>query len=819
MDEFHDSLPDNVASFPTVPVRDVVVFPHTAVRFKIGRKPSVMALKAALQRDRLIFLVTQHDPTLEEPTPDQVHRFGTVARITHHLQLADGNIKVQFEGLERARVIRFEESQGCWMALVERFPVDREQSPRITALVGKLTSLIDQYVRQSPDNPENLHADLRIEEPARFADSVASHLKISVEEKQKLLETVFLADRLMRLVDIFDIELEKLQVDRIIQGRVKKQMERSHREYYLSEKIKAIHKELGRKDERSEFEELKRRVEAANLPADAHEKAMSELRRLEQMPLMSAEAVVSRNYVEWLLSVPWHERSEENRDLQAAQQILDADHYGLEKVKERILEFLAVRQLVSRPPGSILCFVGPPGVGKTSLGKSIAKATGRKFVRLSLGGVRDDAEIRGHRRTYIGAFPGQIIQMMKKAGTVNPLILLDEVDKLTSDYRGDPAAALLEVLDPEQNNAFRDHYLDVEYDLSQVMFIATANVLHTIPPALRDRLEVIRLSGYTEREKLEIARRHLIPKQREKHGLLETQLTFAEDALVSIIQHYTREAGMRNMERDIAAICRKVARKVLLTPEQDRAAYQATITAADLPEYLGPPRYQPARLKERCEVGIATGLAWTEAGGEVLFVETALLPGRGQIILTGKLGDVMQESARAAMTYVRARADELGIAPDFYRRQDVHIHVPEGAIPKDGPSAGITIATALVSALTGIAVRQDVAMTGEITLRGKVLPIGGLKEKLLAALRLGIHTVLVPRDNEKDLAEIPEDVREALDIHFVEQMEQVLALALVEPPNSRLTGDKNLPDKALADDLPPIWDTDVTDQLSSVPLE
>ncbi len=819
MDEFHDSLPDNVARFPTVPVRDVVVFPHTAIRFKIGRKPSVIALNTALQRDRLIFLVTQHDPTLEEPTPEQVHRVGTLARITHHLQLADGNIKVQFEGLERGRALRFEEYQGCWIALVQRLPTDREQSPRITALVGKLTGLIDQYVRQSPDNPENLHADLRIEEPARLADNVASHLKISVEEKQKVLETVPLADRLLRLVDIFDIELEKLQMDRAIQGRVKKQMERSHREFYLSEKIKAIHKELGRKDERSEFEELKRRVEAARLPADAHEKAMSELRRLEQMPLMSAEAAVSRNYLEWLITVPWHERSEENGDLQAAQQILDADHYGLEKIKERILEFLAVRQLVKQPPSSILCFVGPPGVGKTSLGKSIARATGRKFVRLSLGGVRDDAEIRGHRRTYIGSLPGQIIQMMKKAGTVNPLMLLDEVDKLTSDYRGDPAAALLEVLDPEQNNAFRDHYLDVEYDLSQVMFIATANVLHTIPPALRDRLEIIRLSGYTEREKLEIARRHLIPKQRSKHGLSETQVAFTEQALTSIIHDYTREAGMRNMERDLAAICRKVARKLLLTPEAERGACQVTVTAEALPEYLGPARYQPARLRERSEVGMATGLAWTENGGETLFVETTLIPGRGQVILTGKLGDIMQESARAAMTYVRSRTGELGIAPDFYRRQDVHIHVPEGAIPKDGPSAGITIATALVSALTGIPVRQDVAMTGEITLRGKVLPIGGLKEKLLAALRLGIRTVLIPKDNEKDMADIPTEVREALEIHFVERMEQVLPLALVESPGARLVDDKALPDKTLADELSPIWNADVTDHLSSVPVE
>ncbi len=807
MDEFHDQMPEGVAQYPMVPVRDVVVFPHTVIRFKIGRPPSVTALTKALKSDRIIFLATQHDATVEEPTTEQVFQVGTLARISHYLQLADGNIKVQFEGIERARAVHFEEdASGCWMATVRRGATDNEQSPRITALVGKLTSLIDQYVRQNPDNPENLHADLQIDDPARLADAIANHLRIGIEEKQSVLEAFPLADRLMRLIDILDIELEKLQLDRALQGRVKKQMERAQKEYYLNEKIKAIHKELGRKDEKSELEELRKKIDAAGMSEDAHTKAMTELRRLEQMPPMSAESSVSRNYLDWLLAVPWKERSEEVTDLKVAEDVLEADHYGLEKIKERIIEFLAVRQLVENPKGSILCFVGPPGVGKTSLGRSIAKATGRKFVRLSLGGVRDEAEIRGHRRTYIGAIPGQIIQMMKKAGTINPLILLDEVDKLGSDFRGDPAAALLEVLDPEQNNTFQDHYLDVEYDLSNVMFIATANVLHTIPPALQDRLEIIRLSGYTEREKTEIATRHLIPKQLESNGLKESQLTFTSEGIRSVIHGYTREAGVRSLEREISSICRKAARKLIAAENKD--AFTFGVTPESASELLGPIRFRPQQIEAESEVGMATGLAWTEVGGDVLHIETTLMPGRGQLILTGKLGDVMQESARAAISYVRSRAKRMGISPSFHRRYDIHIHVPEGAIPKDGPSAGITIATAIVSSLTDNPVRKDVAMTGEITLRGKVLPIGGLKEKLLAAHRIGIKTIIIPRENQKDLVDVPKEILDELTVHPVETVDRVLSLALVEP----------LP-KHLPDDLAPIWNSDVTDQLTSSPIE
>jgi ATP-dependent Lon protease len=578
------------------------------------------------------------------------------------------------------------------------------------------------------------------------------------------------------LIEVLEVELEKIQVDRAIHGRVKRQMERAQKEYYLNEKIKAIHKELGRKDEKAELEELKQKIESAGMSKDAYEKAVTELRRLEQMPPMSAESTVSRNYLDWLLAVPWKEKTEEVRDIRAAQEVLDQDHYGLEKVKERILEYLAVRQLVERPRGSILCFVGPPGVGKTSLGRSIAKATGRKFVRLSLGGVRDEAEIRGHRRTYIGALPGQIIQMMKKAGTVNPLIMLDEVDKLGMDFRGDPSAALLEVLDPEQNNAFHDHYLDVEYDLSNVMFIATANVLHTIPPALQDRLETIRLPGYTEREKLQIAKQHLLPKQLEANGLSEDRLDFTEEGIRTITEFYTREAGVRNLEREIASVLRKVARRMLT--DDDPAAYYAVINAELVKEMLGPTRFRQHQLEAESEVGLATGLAWTEVGGEVLHIEASLMPGRGSITLTGKLGDVMQESARAALSCVRARAKHLGISPDFYKKFDLHLHVPEGAIPKDGPSAGIAIATALVSVLTRTPVRFNVAMTGEITLRGKVLPVGGIKEKLLAAHRAGITTVVLPKENAKDLVELPEDVKAALSIHTVDSVDEVWRIAL-----------------------------------------
>jgi ATP-dependent Lon protease len=776
-----------------VPIRDVVVFPYTIVAFVIGRPASVRALEAALRGDKTIFLATQHDATIDEPIVDQVYTVGTVARITHNLRLPDGNIKVMVEGLERAKSVRVEDTGDYWLATLRKANPVAEPRSRLNALIGRVGSLVDQYVRQSTElsNPETLTTALRNDDPARLCDTIASNLKISVEDKQGLLEIFPVQDRLVRLIEVLEVELEKIQVDRAIHGRVKRQMERAQKEYYLNEKIKAIHKELGRKDEKAELEDLKQKIEAAGMSKDAYEKAIAELRRLEQMPPMSAESTVSRNYLDWLLAVPWKEKSEEVRDIKAAQEVLDADHYGLEKVKERILEYLAVRQLVERPRGSILCFVGPPGVGKTSLGRSIAKATGRKFVRLSLGGVRDEAEIRGHRRTYIGALPGQIIQMMKKAATVNPLIMLDEVDKLGMDFRGDPSAALLEVLDPEQNFAFHDHYLDVEYDLSNVMFIATANVLHTIPPALQDRLEIIRLPGYTEFEKLEIANRHLLPKQLEANGLTKDQIDFSDDGLRTIAQYYTREAGVRNLEREIASVLRKLARKMLTSEEP--SSYHEVVTGDLVKELLGPTRFRPHAVEDQNEIGLATGLAWTEVGGEVLHIEATLMSGRGNITLTGKLGEVMQESARAALSCVRARAKDLNLPTDFYKRYDLHLHVPEGAIPKDGPSAGIAIATAIVSVLTQIAVRRDVAMTGEITLRGKILPIGGVKEKLLAAHRAGISTVVLPKENAKDLVELPIDVKNALSIHTVDSVDEVWRIALEEPPASRETTPPEIP--------------------------
>jgi len=751
------------------------------VAFVIGRPTSVRALEAALRGDKTIFLATQHDATVDEPTPEQVYTIGTLARITHNVRQPDGNIKVMVEGLERARSVRVEDNGDYWVATLRKHSEPVEARSRLNALVSRIGSLVDQYVRQSTElsNPETITAALRNDDPARLCDTIASNLKISVEDKQGLLEIFPLKDRLNRLIDVLEVEIEKIQVDRAIHGRVKRQMEKAQKEYYLNEKIKAIHKELGRKDEKAELEELKQKIESAGMPKEAYDKAIAELRRLEQMPPMSAESTVSRNYLDWLLAVPWHEKTEEVRDVKAAQVVLDEDHYGLDKVKERILEYLAVRQLVANPRGSILCFVGPPGVGKTSLGRSIARATGRKFVRLSLGGVRDEAEIRGHRRTYIGALPGQIIQMMKKAGTVNPLIMLDEVDKLGMDFRGDPSAALLEVLDPEQNNAFHDHYLDVEYDLSNVMFIATANVLHTIPPALQDRLEVIRIPGYTELEKIEIARRHLLPKQLETNGLKGEQVDLTTDALQVLINNYTREAGVRNLEREIASVLRKVARRMLTSTDQ--SSFHDTVTGDVVKELLGPIKFRKQAISGINEIGLATGLAWTDVGGEVLHIEATLMQGRGNVTLTGKLGEVMQESARAALTCVRARASKLGIASDFYKKYDLHIHVPEGAIPKDGPSAGIAIATAMVSVLTRTSIRSDVAMTGEITLRGKVLPIGGVKEKLLAAHRAGITTVALPKENEKDLVEIPQEVREALSIHTVENIEDAWSVALEEP--------------------------------------
>ena len=619
-------------------------------------------------------------------------------------------------------------------------------------------------------------AAARVDDPARLSDTIAANLQLPVDEKQDLLETADPLERLNRVADILEIELEKLNVDRNINTRVKRQMERAQKEYYLNEKLKAIQKELGR-GEKNEAEELKKKIDTAGMPKDVHEKAIAELKRLELMPPMSAESTVSRNYVDWLLAVPWKKRSKEIRDIKAAEKILNDEHYGLEKVKERILEFLAVRQLVKNPKGSILCFVGPPGVGKTSLAMSIGHATGRKFVRVSLGGVRDEAEIRGHRRTYIGALPGQIIQMMKKAGTVNPIFVLDEVDKMSTDFRGDPSAALMEVLDPELNHVFTDHYLDVEYDLSRVMFVCTANVLHTIPQPLMDRMEILRLPGYTEQEKLEIAKRFLVKRALEVTGLKEANLSFTEEGLLHMIRHYTHEAGVRNLEREIQNIARKVARRVVADGPETSVA----ISPENVKDFLGVLKYRELWLEKQNEIGLATGLAWTEVGGSVLATEATLMEGKGRLTLTGKLGDVMQESAQAAMSYVRSRTAPLGLEKDFYRTLDIHVHVPEGAIPKDGPSAGITICTSIVSALTRNAVRCDVAMTGEITLRGKVLPIGGVKEKLLAAHRMGLRTIVLPKDNEKDLADIPQEILSSLKIHVVETMDEVLQIALERP--------------------------------------
>ena len=619
-------------------------------------------------------------------------------------------------------------------------------------------------------------AAARGDDPSRLSDTIAANLQLPVDEKQDLLETVDPLERLNRIGEILEIELEKLNVDRNINTRVKRQMERAQKEYYLNEKLKAIQKELGR-GEKSETDELKKKIDAAGMPKDVHEKAVQELKRLELMPPMSAESTVSRNYLDWLIAVPWKKRSKEIRDIKAAEKVLNEEHYGLEKIKDRILEFLAVRQLVKNPKGSILCFVGPPGVGKTSLAMSIGHATGRKFVRVSLGGVRDEAEIRGHRRTYIGALPGQIIQMMKKAATVNPIFVLDEVDKMSTDFRGDPSAALMEVLDPELNHAFTDHYLDVEYDLSKVMFVCTANVLHTIPQPLQDRMEILRLPGYTEQEKMEIATRFLVKRAREVTGLTEKNLKFTEEGLLHIIRHYTHEAGVRNLEREIQNIARKMARKVVT----DGADSSVEINAENVKDYLGVLKYREFWLEKQNEVGLTTGLAWTEVGGSVLATEATLMEGKGRLTLTGKLGDVMQESAQAAMSYVRSRSNLLGLPRDFYRTIDIHVHVPEGAIPKDGPSAGITICTSIVSALTKIPVRRDVTMTGEITLRGKVLPIGGVKEKLLAAHRMGLRTVVLPKDNEKDQADIPQEILSSLTIHFVETMDEVLQIALERP--------------------------------------
>jgi ATP-dependent Lon protease len=771
-------------TLPIVPLRDVVVFPHMMMPFVIGRPSSTRALEHALAKDKRIFLAAQHDASVDDPRPDDIYTMGCVANVVQSLRLPDGNVKVLVEGIDRARAVEWKEDKGFYRVVVKVLQRQREAGGDVESTMSRVVSLFEQYVKLSNNlQYDAMVAAVRVDDPGKLADTIAAHLVVGVDEKQNLLEIISPVERLNRIAGILEVEVDKLQVDRRIQSRVKKQMEKAQKEYYLNEKMKAIQKELGRKDEKgNEVDELKKKIESAKMPKDVEEKAIQELKRLEAMPPMSAEATVSRNYLDWLIAVPWHKKTRENRDLKHAETVLNEDHYGLDKIKDRILEFLAVRSLVKKPKATILTFSGPPGVGKTSLAKSIARAMNRKFVRLSLGGVRDEAEIRGHRRTYIGAFPGQIIQMMKKAGSQNPVFLLDEIDKMSMDFRGDPSAALLEVLDPEQNNTFLDHYLDVEYDLSGVMFICTANVLHTIPQALRDRMEVLQLAGYTEEEKVEIAKRFLAPKAVEGAGLTGENIIISEEAIRTLIQRYTREAGVRNLEREISSICRKVARKVVT----EGATFKETIDGEKVTEYLGVPRFRPSIAEETNEVGIATGLAWTEVGGELLVSEATLMPGKGKLTLTGKLGDVMQESAQAALSYVRSRAPEMGLPEDFHSKLDIHIHVPEGAIPKDGPSAGITMATALTSALTKIAARRDVAMTGEITLRGKVLPIGGVKEKVLAAHRAGVKNIVMPRDNEKDLADIPKNVLDVLDVHLVSTMDEVLKLALAEPLPARI---------------------------------
>src|SRR6202789_3482574 len=762
---------------PMMPIRDVVIFPFMMTPFVVGRESSVRALEEAMAGDKKIFLATQHDASTDEPRPGEIYSVGCIVNIVQSLKRGDGNIKVLVEGVERARVVSVTDDEGFFRAIVKVSNYKVESGQQLEALTSRVTSLFEQYVKLSQNlNYETMVAAIRVDDAGKLADTIGANLQLTIEEKQELLEIFDPIDRLTRVAEMLEIEIEKLGVDRTIQGRVKRQMEKAQKEYYLNEKIKAIQKELGR-GEKSEIDELKKRIEMAGMTKDAQEKAFAELKRLENMPPMSAESTVSRNYLDWLLSVPWKKKSKEIRELKVAGETLESDHYGLEKIKERILEFLAVRRMVKNPKGSILCFVGPPGVGKTSLGMSIAKATGRKFIRLSLGGVRDEAEIRGHRRTYIGALPGQVLQMMKKAGTKNPVFMLDEIDKMSMDFRGDPSAALLEVLDPEQNYMFQDHYLDVEYDLSQVFFIATANVLHTIPPALQDRMEVIRLSGYTELEKLEIAKRFLVKKQTLAAGLKGEQIEFKDDGLLNMIQYYTRESGVRNLEREIGNVSRKVVRKIVKEGEN----YTVAITGENVTEFLGVIKFRDTLAHEKSEVGLVTRLAWTEVGGSILSTEATVADGKGKLTLTGKLGDVMQDAAQAALSYVRSRAHRLGLTRDFYRNLDLHVHVPEGAIPKDGPSAGITIATAIASALSKIPVRRDLAMTGEITLRGKVLPIGGLKEKLLAAHRAGLFEVILPKDNEKDVAEVPENLRNAMKLHFVQTMDQVLEIALESP--------------------------------------
>ena len=764
---------------PVLPLRDVVVYPHMVIPLFVGREKSIRCLEAAMEQDKKVLLVAQKDASTDEPTVEEIFSVGTVANILQMLKLPDGTVKVLVEGGQRARLERMIDDKDFFVGeaqYIASAPIEeKDQDVLVRSAIGQFEGYI-KLNKKIP--PEVLTSISAIDDAARLADTMAAHMPLKLEDKQKVLEIASVSERIEFLMAMMESEIDLLQVEKRIRSRVKKQMEKSQREYYLNEQMKAIQKELGElEDSPDEFEALNRKIDEAGMPDDAREKALAELAKLKMMSPMSAEATVVRSYVDWMVQVPWKARSKVKKDLAKAQEVLDSDHYGLDKVKDRILEYLAVQARVNKLKGPILCLVGPPGVGKTSLGQSIAKATGRKYVRMALGGVRDEAEIRGHRRTYIGSMPGKLIQKMAKVGVKNPLFLLDEIDKMSSDMRGDPASALLEVLDPEQNSSFNDHYLEVDYDLSDVMFVATSNSMN-IPGPLLDRMEVIRLSGYTEDEKLNIAKQHLLAKQIQRNGLKESEITIEDSALIGVIRYYTREAGVRSLEREISKICRKAVKRILL----DKSIKHVLVNQENLKEFLGVQRFDYGKATDQNQVGQVCGLAWTEVGGDLLTIETTNMPGKGKLTYTGSLGDVMQESIQAAMTVVRARAEKLRINGDFYEKRDIHVHVPEGATPKDGPSAGIAMCTALVSSLTGNPVRADVAMTGEITLRGEVLPIGGLKEKLLAAHRGGIKRVLIPKENERDLEEIPDNVKQDLEIYPVRWIDEVLALALQDNP-------------------------------------
>ncbi|MEW6697002.1 MAG: endopeptidase La [Bacillota bacterium] len=763
-------------SLPLLPLRGILVFPYMVIHLDVGREKSVQAIEEAMVQDRMIFLATQKEAQTDEPTVDDIFHVGTVAEVKQLLKLPGGTIRVLVEGIARAKIKSYEQLEPYFRVEIEQYSEEFEKNPEIEALMRSLVYQFEQYVKLSKRiPPETVVSVVNLEEPGRLADIIASHLTLRIEDKQKVLEAITIVERLEKLCAIVARELEIVELERKINIRVRKQMEKTQKEYYLREQMKAIQKELGEKDERvAECEELREKIAKAKLPKEAEEKTLKEVERLEKMPPMAAEAAVVRNYLDWMLSLPWSKSTRDRIDIKAAEEVLEADHYGLKDPKERIVEYLAIRKLAKKMKGPILCLVGPPGVGKTSLGRSIARALDRKFIRISLGGIRDEAEIRGHRRTYVGAMPGRVIQGMRTAGSKNPVFLLDEIDKMASDFRGDPASALLEVLDPEQNSTFSDHYIETPFDLSNVMFITTANNMWSIPRPLLDRMEVIQISGYTEEEKLQIAKRHLLPKQIKDHGLTTDMISVSDNTILKVFREYTRESGVRNLERKIAALCRKTAKKIVAGD-----ADKVKVTAQNLEQFLGIPRYRYGVAEQNDEVGTVTGLAWTEVGGDTLVIEVTTYKGSGRMTLTGKLGDVMKESAQAGYSYVRSKALELGIDQELFEKWDMHIHIPEGAIPKDGPSAGITMATAIASVLTGRKVRHDVAMTGEITLRGRVLPVGGIKEKVMAAHRAGSKVIILPRDNKKDLEDIPLNIKKQLEFKLVEHLDQVLEIALL----------------------------------------